>query len=384
MRSKGSVALRIGLSTLLIGFVFTIIPWRDRLQAVGSEVWVTGTIQGPLGEEASNFEISPGAEIPDSWDTEWVNELRATGVVKLSSADKGHVAEWGLISVLKSLKWSTLLAVVATAVGGLLFGITRWWRLLKLCGAPTEFRTATRLTLLGLFFSLVLPGLTGGDLIKAAVAAKEHPGRRPAAVMAVGLDRALGLWVLLWIGALSSLTFGGDLSVVAFPLTALASTATVALLVFCTPSLRELLGAKRLIRLIPSRLTGVIDALRKGASSPFELLIALALSLGNHLCVGLGVFVVAQGVNAPLSFSGCLTASAVANSLSAVPLTPGSWGVGEAYFAGMFTLLGSSAAVGYAVSVSTRLCMTVISLLGGLVIWRSGGMSDWNSPVTPE
>jgi glycosyltransferase 2 family protein len=384
LRSKGNLALHIGLSTLLIGFVFTFIPWRDRLQPVGSDVWVTGTILEPLGEAASHFEVTPGAEIPDSWDAEWTAELRATGAVHISSSGEGPVAEWGLISVLQSLKWSTLLGVVATAVGGLLFGITRWWRLLKLCGAPTEFRTATRLTLLGLFFSLVLPGLTGGDLVKAAVAAKEHPGRRPAAVMAVGLDRVLGLWVLLWIGAVSSFTFGGDLSVVAFPLAALAMTSTVAVLVFCTPSLREMLGSKRLIRLIPKQLTGVIDALRKATSSPVELLIALVLSLGNHLCVGLGVFVVAHAVNAPLSYSGCLTASAVANSLSAVPLAPGGWGVGEAAFAGMFTLLGSSAAAGYAVSVSTRLCMTLISLLGGFVIWRSGGMSDWNSPVPSE
>jgi uncharacterized protein (TIRG00374 family) len=384
LKSRGKLALRIGLSTLLISFVFTLIPWRDRVQAPGSDHWITGSILEPLGAEAATFVIQQGEVLPEAWESDWADSIRATGQASVGVTGDDSVVERGLISVLHSLRMGTLLAVLAAALGGLLCGITRWWGLLKLCGAPTGFGTATRLTLLGLFFNLVLPGLTGGDVIKAAVAAKEHPGQRPAAVMAVGLDRVLGLWVLLWIGAISSLIVGGDLLVVAVPLSALAGLSTAGLFVLCSPGLRAFFGSKRLVSYFPESLNGVVDSLRNVTSSPAKIGIAIGLSLGNHLCVGLGVFVVARGVGDAVGLLGCLTASVVANSISAIPIAPGGWGVGEAAYAAMFKLLGSSESVGYAVSLATRLCMTLISLLSGFAIWRGGGMSDWLKSARAE
>jgi uncharacterized protein (TIRG00374 family) len=384
LRSKSKLALHIGLATLVISFVFTLIPWRDRVQPPGSGEWVTGEILEPLGSDASSFLIAPGQEVPATWTATWAQDLRESGTTSISFAPSEVLAERGLISVLRSLRAKTILAVLVAAIGGLLCGIFRWWRLLQLCGVRTGFLTAARLTLLGLFFNLALPGLTGGDIIKAGVAAKENPGRRPAAILAVGLDRALGLWVLLWIGAISSLTFGGELYVVAAPLGALALTSTLALVIVFIPALRNRLGARFLARLAPKGLSGAIDAFRAATSRPTELLAAILLSLGNHLCVGFGVYAVARGVGDSMSFTGCLTASAVANSLSAIPLAPGGWGVGEAAYAAMFSLLGSTEAVGYAVSLGTRLCMTVISFLSGFVIWRGGGMADWKTPAPDE
>lgn len=377
-------ALRLAVSASVIAFVATLIPWNDRVQVIDGDAWLTGEISEPLGAEISTFTIEDGSTVPQSWTTPWAEDLRRKGQASFSSVDESARLERGLISVLRSLQLGTLLAVIGAALGGLLCGITRWWRLLKVCGAPTNYKTAARLTLLGLFFNLVLPGLTGGDVVKAAVAAKEHPGRRPAAIMAVGLDRVFGLLVLLWIGALSSLLVGGQLEAIALPLVGVAGLATLALVVLGVPALRNALGGQRLIALAPKSLNGVIAALREVARHPKEVVIAMVLSLGNHLCVGLGILAVARGVGDPAGYFGCLAASAVANSISAVPLAPGGWGVGEAAYAAMFALLGSSESVGYAVSVATRLCMTLISLLSGLAIWRGGGMSDWSESQLDE
>lgn len=377
-------AFRLAISASVVTFVATLIPWNDRVQVIDADVWLTGEIDEPLGAETSTFRIEDGAAVPHSWATPWAEDLRRKGRATFSGAEESATLERGLISVLGSLELGTLLAILGAALGGLLCGITRWWRLLRACGAPSSYGTAARLTLLGLFFNLVLPGLTGGDVIKAAVAAKEHPGRRPAAIMAVGLDRVFGLLVLLWIGALSSLFVGGDLEAIALPLLGVAGLATAGLTILGVPALRRVLGAQKLLALAPQRLSGVIDALREVAGRPKEVLIAMALSLGNHLCVGLGVFAVAHGVGDPAGYFGCLAASAVANSISAVPLAPGGWGVGEAAYAAMFALLGSSESVGYAVSVATRLCMTSISLISGLALWRGGGMSDWSEAHMDE
>lgn len=384
MSTSLKAALRFSIAALVIGFVATLIPWHDRVQIAGDELWLTGEIVEPLGSEVSTFLVEDGASVPPAWTTPWADDLRRRGETTFASIEEGVSLERGLISVLRSLRWSTLVIVLLAALGGLLCGITRWWRLLRVCGAPTTYKTAARLTLLGLFFNLIVPGLTGGDVIKAAVAAKEHPGRRPAAVMAVGLDRVFGLLVLLWIAALCSLLVGGELETLILPLFAIAGLASSGLLLVGVPALRKLIGGSRLIRFVPNRLSGVVDSLRAVAGRPSEVLIALAWSLGNHLCVGLGVYAVAHGVGDQVDYFGCLAASAVANSISAIPLAPGGWGVGEAAYAAMFSLLGSSESVGYAVSVATRLCMTGVSLVSGCAIWRSGGMSDWTAADSSE
>ena len=163
LRSKSNLALHIGLATLVISFVFTLIPWRDRVQPPGSDEWVRGEILEPLGSDASSFVLAPGEEVPVEWAPVWAQDLRDSGTADISLMPSEAHAERGLISVSRSLKAETILAVIAAAIGGLFCGIFRWWRLLKLCGVNTSFSTAARLTLLGLFFNLALPGLTGGN-----------------------------------------------------------------------------------------------------------------------------------------------------------------------------------------------------------------------------
>ena len=58
----------------------------------------------------------------------------------------------------------------------------------------------------------------------------------------------------------------------------------------------------------------------------------------------------------------------VANLISAVPLAPGGWGVGELAFQGLFRMIHASPAMGVAVSVTFRLSQLAIGLLGGVFL----------------
>jgi uncharacterized protein (TIRG00374 family) len=284
--------------------------------------------------------------------------------------------EPGLWTVISDLNVWSVFGVVLAVLGGLAFGVTRWWRLLKVCGVSTPYWTTVRLTLLGMFFNLVIPGLTGGDLVKAGLAAKEHPGGRGAAVMAVGLDRLIGLWTLLWIAALCAVSLGDQLAVLVAPLCGVSILGTAGLLVFAVPFLRNAMGAKRILSFLPTKLSGIVDAIKGLTTHPLEFVLAVLLSVGNHFCIGAAVYSVARGIGDETSFIGCLAATVVASAVSAVPLAPGGWGVGEAAYAAMFALLGSGETVGFAVSVSYRLCQTGISLICGAALWR-GSKRDW-------
>src|SRR5262249_13698835 len=66
----------------------------------------------------------------------------------------------------------------------------------ELAGCPTRWSNALRLTFLGLFFNNVIPGATGGDVVKGVVVARENPGRGAEALVTVLVDRIFGMIAL--------------------------------------------------------------------------------------------------------------------------------------------------------------------------------------------
>ena len=85
----------------------------------------------------------------------------------------GGVAAYGVFEILAGVRWQILLRVQGIRIS--------WWRLYGLL-------------MVGLFFSLFIPGGTGGDLVKGYYLLKEAPiGRRTSAALSVVMDRLLGL-----------------------------------------------------------------------------------------------------------------------------------------------------------------------------------------------
>ncbi len=79
--------------------------------------------------------------------------------------------------------------------------MVRWWVLVRAQDLPFSLGNAFRLGYLSFFFSTILPGSVGGDLVKAAGIARGQ-SRRTVAVATVVMDRLIGLWGLFWIVAL--------------------------------------------------------------------------------------------------------------------------------------------------------------------------------------
>lgn len=64
-----------------------------------------------------------------------------------------------------------------------------------------DFKTAFRLTLVGHFFSFFIPGGVGGDLVKALELAKHHVASRATTLSTVIADRALGLFMMIFLSS---------------------------------------------------------------------------------------------------------------------------------------------------------------------------------------
>ena len=97
-----------------------------------------------------------------------------------------------------------LAAVVYTL--GVLLTFVRWFVLVRAQELPFTLFNAVRLGFLGFFWSTFLPGSIGGDIFKAASIARAQT-RRTVAVATVLIDRAMGLWGIIWMVALFGSVF---------------------------------------------------------------------------------------------------------------------------------------------------------------------------------
>lgn len=79
----------------------------------------------------------------------------------------------------------------------LLTPIYRWLVLSRLQKLPLSSFDAFRLTMIGYFFNIFIPGGSGGDVIRATYTIRDCPERRPQALTVVFVDRGLGLHALL-------------------------------------------------------------------------------------------------------------------------------------------------------------------------------------------
>ncbi len=357
--------------------VARIVPWRDKLtwSADDGEVALAGTIVGDWTGERIAFEVDAqalaGEDVPES--------LRAAcaGGAALE-LERGERAEWrpGMPTVFGSMNPLGLIVGLLLFPMGVLFTATRWWRLLIAAGCPTTLFTSVRLTFLGMFFNLVMPGLTGGDLVKAVLAAREHTERKARAVVSVAVDRLIGLFPLATLAALVVLGLGDTFAAIRVPVLVCVGGGLVGAAVYSSRALRRLVRFDHIVSKLPGgrMIKQVDEAVLIYSEHPREIGWALLCSLGNHTCVFVGITVLARSFGEQtLSLFEMFAVVSIANIVSALPVAPAGWGVGEAAYGFLFDMLGASATLGIATSITLRLLMMVIGLGGGLFLLLPGG-----------
>ena len=252
--------------------------------------------------------------------------------------------------------------------------------MLGAAGCPTPLWTVLRLTFIGFFFNIVVPGLTGGDLVKAVMVARAHPERRAAAAISVLVDRLIGVLVLALMGAVTIVSQGERFAEYRTPLLVGLALALVGLVVYSSRTIRGWIGFERLLEKLPMARTlkQIDEAATIYSRRPFETFLAVLFSLANQCCVIGAIALLGRSFGEDsFSFAQYIVVGSIGNIVSAIPLTPGGLGVTEMIYGKLFETLGGSKAIGIAACVAWRLCMFVIGLLGGLFLLLPGGrMSD--------
>lgn len=352
----------IGLA-LLAFVIVTQVRWHDEVQLTDGTV-----LRG-------NVKAQPDRSYSILLEDGDVRRL-ADAEIARRSEDVPHVT-WGFRTLggrVLEKPLTGVLVLVALVLVLLLTGV-RWQWLLRAVDVPMRMAHAIRLTFVGGFFNLVLPGSTGGDVVKAYYAAKST-GRGTRSVLSVFVDRIIGVLTLVFVAAAALLYLDvteqgrSGFDVARVTVYALLGGGVAAVAVLGSERLRKVLGLSAIIRRLPLQhiVAEVGASIRLYRGRTRVLVYALAVSFANQTAIALVVWALADALSiGGVTVLTCLALVPLMNLLAAIPLLPGGWGVGELAFAYFFGQVGVPATEAVGLSVLFRLSFVAANLPGGLL-----------------
>lgn len=245
----------------------------------------------------------------------------------------------------------------------------RWTVLARPLGIRTPFAAMARYYWIGMFFNLFAPSTVGGDVSRVYYLVRDEEaqanGRAVATVhaaMSVLMDRAIGMVVLVWLGAAGILLFSEYAVPPAVRKATLLLALALAVGVLSTPLLRRVLPEDGHPLAVKLRL-----AFRSYRLQPRALVEGVLLSLLAHL-VQAGMHVVlgrALGIELPFSF--CLIVYPLVGTFAAIPISVGGLGLREGGYLYLLSVIGIGKETGIAFGLLLFLIVAVNSLVGAIV-----------------
>jgi uncharacterized protein (TIRG00374 family) len=309
----------------------------------------------------------------------WSNWGSPSDKVSLASVWQRHIVEG------QPIHYDCLITATVLYGASVMLTFVRWWYLVRAQDLPFTLPSALRLGLVGFFFNTCLPGAIGGDIIKAAVIAREQ-SRRTVAVATILIDRAIALWALVWFVVVLGVIFWavglfqGEVatalkSIVLGAAAIIGLSLVVCLILIILPPHRAERFAGRLGR-IPKVGHSAAEAWRAVwmyRCRPRSVFVALGLSLIGHVGFVLTFYFSARTLTdasqIPTLDQHFLIVP-IGMVIWALPLLPGGLGVGELGYRGLYELLHKPGDWGMLGSLVQRVIQWLLGFAGYLVYLR--------------
>jgi uncharacterized membrane protein YbhN (UPF0104 family) len=259
-------------------------------------------------------------------------------------------------------------ALIVLALQPLLSAL-RWRLIAGYSGFGMTIAQAYRLSLIGAFFNQALPSSLGGDGARIWLLVKGGAVPR-AATYSVLVDRVMGL---LWLIVLAVACLPWSLAIVS------DATGRISLIVCALGGLVGIglfllfgrVDAAWTRRWWATRHLGDVSRLAwrlLSAPAPGSAIAVLSLTL--HAATVGAVWLIAQGIGAPLDVLQALIVVPPTLLITTVPISIGGWGVRETVMVVAFSFLGLAETDGLIVSVLYGAATFAVAAVGGLV-WIS-------------
>lgn len=366
MRKRLWIVLRIVLGLGLIAFVLLRINlWDEVMLADGPKI-----IGHIIMQQAERLEIKDRS-----------GRVHSFTFVEMGKPE--FEVRRGLFTTLKGIKRG--LALITFLAIGFIFVIAsfRWRMLLKVQGVTLGFFRIFHLTMIGIFFNNFVPGLTGGDFVKAYYVSRETH-KKTEAITTVFLDRAVGLFALSTLAAVMVLVNitrpefrAASIVVYVFLIMGLLAAVTV----YSQRVRRTLVGRlgrisslERALSFIPIRkIAGDIDrALILYREHKRAVLMAILVSFLAHSIAILANFGYGQALGLKAGIGDYFILVPIISMITSLPILPAGWGVGEAAYVFGFALVGVPATQAITLSVVYRISHNIFwGLPGGVMFMAS-------------
>ncbi len=377
MKKHLVTVIKLLLVAALLWFAFRKVPFDDQLtfsmgdKTVAEEIV---TIRGPWNVDRVQV-VRAGSDVP----TEVVRGVQADG--RTLDVVPAFLTYWRNLD-----PWLFVLGAFCYFVTVLIAG-ARWWWLLRANGTGVTLAETLRYTWIGVCFNTVMPGSVSGDLIKAIYIMKRCPGHRVPVLVSVIVDRVLGLASLALLGAvvvLFALDRFRDVALVIWGVILLVGL----MFVFAfSRRLRQLIRLNALLDKLPHKVNHLLRMVEQAVyfyrNHAGVIVGSLATGIVNHVIAVLSVMFMGQSLGVgmpPLEYFALIP---IVNIISAVPLTPNGWGIGEAVYRHLFGTYGAAYVTGavdqvqaaatmgtrgVALSLLYRIHLACWSMVGGVFV----------------
>ncbi len=279
--------------------------------------------------------------------------------------------------VIGSAKLSYLIVALASYIVGQVISSVRWALVARPLGFKNPLKDFAVFYFIGMFFNLFTPSTVGGDVSRIYYLAQGTTNDKDGgwksstayAIVSVLTDRAIGMAVLVWIGAAALALFS-----------AYALPSSIRYVVFGL-ALGLLIGAlllRRVARFLQKtdyswgRKLGLVVESYKGN---WRLLVQAALlSLLAHFIQAWIHLLVGLALNLKLPFSYCFILYPLVGTFSALPVSLNGIGLREGGYLFLLRHIDVSSEKAVAFGLLWLIILTLDSLIGGIVfILRKSG-----------
>lgn len=374
-RKARNTLIKLAIVAGLMVYVLQKVQWDDHIVTRRGET-----------------ETSERVEIVGNWGGETVSVRRSDGLVAEIRTGKqaddselevapGFFTYWRNIDLLLFLLGASCYFATVMIAGA------RWWWLLRVNGLAVSLAEALRLTWIGMFFNNAMPGSTGGDVVKALYIMKHCPGQRVPALVSVIVDRVLGLASLAVLGAIVVLFAFDRFTELAIAMWGVIAGLGLLAAVAFSRRLRGVVRLKSLLDRLPPKLAERLKLFDQAVyfyrGHKRVIVASVVAGIGNHIVSVFSVVLIGDSLNIGMPWTEYFVLVPVINIVSAVPLMPNGWGIGDFMYQRLFATYGAGYVGGsvgidaagrimgtraFALSLLYRLHTTVWSLLGGLMI----------------
>jgi uncharacterized protein (TIRG00374 family) len=249
----------------------------------------------------------------------------------------------------------------------------RWRLLLKDHVDTFSILKIFKLSCMGLFFNFAMPGGVGGDLVKGYHLVSENKSKTTKTIISVLMDRLLGLYCMILMGALAMLIDydhvqgNTDLKLIFTSMISIWLVFTAFLLISFSKRLQKKVSLllskleKYKVGQILKKIYSAIFEYSKSKSAVIKAGVLTLLAQGTAILIFYIIGETLMPGQLPLSLY--FIASPIGFIITALPITPGGVGLGQAAFYSLFNLYFEGAGV---VGVTAVTSLQVIQFCFGL------------------